>query len=236
MILKNKNKTPDLYAKLYSKYKIIGTPYIPYRDMPNILNEHVIGKMAIDYGCGTGESSFFLKSLGFDVAGVDISEEMLLRVKNIDPTGEYIKINSGEMPFNKETYDLVFCSFVLLEISTKIELLEILQDISRVLKKGGIFIAIVANENTYHYEWLTLNTDFAENKALNSGQKVKIEFKDIGLTIFDYYWTQKDYKKIIESANLNLVKVYNPLGLDTDGYSWKDEKFAAPSSILVSKK
>jgi len=236
MILENKNNTPELYAELYSKYKIVGTPYIPYRDIPGILNKYATGNKALDYGSGTGESSLFLKSLGFDVIGVDINEEMLLRARNIDPIGEYIKIDSGKMPFEQGVYDLVFCSFVLLEISSKEELLKILKDISRVLKKGGVFVAIVANENTYNHNWLTLNTDFEENKAPRSGQKVKIEFRDIGLTMFDYYWTKEDYKEIIEGSELNLLNIYNPIGLETEEYNWKDEKFAAPSSILVAKK
>ena len=34
--------------------------------------------------------------------------------------------------------------------------------------------------------------------------------------------------------DLVTIKVYNPIGLDTDGYNWKDEKLVAPSSILVA--
>ncbi|PCJ24842.1 MAG: hypothetical protein COA94_07045 [Rickettsiales bacterium] len=70
MILEDKDNTPELYAK----YKITGTPYLPFRDMPNILNKYVEGKKALDFGSGAGESTIFLKSLGFDTIGVDINE------------------------------------------------------------------------------------------------------------------------------------------------------------------
>jgi ubiquinone/menaquinone biosynthesis C-methylase UbiE len=236
MILENKNETPELYAKLYSKYKIKGTPYLPYRDVPQILKEYVFGKKVLDYGSGSGESTLFLKSLGYNVTGVDINEVMLEKAKAIDPMGEYITIDSGRIPVGKETYDLVFCSFVLLEISSKKEILEILKDISRVLKKEGVFIAIVGNENTYNHEWLSLNTDFSENKTLVSGQRVKIEFRDIDLTIFDYYWTKEDYVELVEAAELTLLKIHDPKGLNTDGYDWKDEFKVAPSSIIIARK
>jgi ubiquinone/menaquinone biosynthesis C-methylase UbiE len=104
-----------------------------------------------------------------------------------DPPGKYVKIDSGVIPFDDDSFDLVFCSFVLLEISTKDEILNIVREIHRVLKKNGIFISLSASDHTYNHDWLTLNTNFPENKNIASGAKVKIEFRDINLTIDDYF-------------------------------------------------
>jgi len=124
----------------------------------------------------------------------------------------------------------------LLEISTKDEILNIVREIHRVLKKNGIFISISASDHTYNHDWLTLNTNFPENKNIASGAKVKIEFRDINLTIDDYFWTEKDYREIFQKAGLVVVEVHNPLGKDDDGYEWKDEKIISPSSIIVCNK
>ena len=32
-----------------------------------------------------------------------------------------------------------------------------------MLNKGGVFISIAASNDTYNYDWLTLNTNFPEN-------------------------------------------------------------------------
>lgn len=235
-ILYDKDNTQESYAELYSKYQIKGTPSIPFRDLPKILDKYVRGKKALDYGSGTGESTIFLKSLGYDTNGVDISESMIIKSKENDKFGEYTKIENNIIPFQDDGYDLVFCSFVLLEISTREKILDVLKEIHRVLKKDGIFVAVVANENTYKHDWLSLNTDFKENKNITSGQKVKIEFRDFDLTIFDYFWSKDDYKDLISKANLSLVKIFDPLGLSTDGYKWRDEQYFAPSSIIVARK
>lgn len=235
MIVDNK-KDWSIYADLYSKYRILGTPFLPYRDMPVILDKYSNGKNALDYGCGTGESTLFLKSLDYDVISVDINDKMLEIANKRDPNGNYIKINTGVLPFNEDTFDLVFCSFVLLEISTKEEILNIIDQINRVLKNGGIFISISATEQTYKRQWLTLNTNFTENKKIASGSKVRMHFKDINLTIYDYYWTEEDYIQIFQSAGLRIEEIYKPLGKDSDGYEWKDEKLFSPSSIFICKK
>ena len=71
-------------AAAYSKLEFPGTYYLAYRDLPKIILEHVKGRKAIDFGCGTGRSTRFLKKLGFDTVGVDIAEEMIKRAREMD--------------------------------------------------------------------------------------------------------------------------------------------------------
>jgi trans-aconitate methyltransferase len=54
-------------AEAYSKLEFARTYYLAYRDLPAIFHEHVRGKGAIDFGCGTGRSTRFLQKCGFDV-------------------------------------------------------------------------------------------------------------------------------------------------------------------------
>ena len=78
MLLKQDKEINDaLYAELYSKYKISGTSYLAYRDLPNMIDRYVNGKNVLDYGSGAGESTLFLKSLGYKVMSVDINDKML---------------------------------------------------------------------------------------------------------------------------------------------------------------
>lgn len=236
MVSANKNDPSLIYADLYANYKIVGTPYLAYRDLPSILNKYVKGKVALDYGSGSGESTLFLKSLDFKVSSVDINERMIDIARKKDPLGEYHIISSGELPFESASFDLVFCSFVLLEIAKKEEILKVIREVVRVLKPDGVFISIAASDYTYSHNWLSLNTDFPENKNIVSGSKVKIELKDLNLTINDYFWTENDYVDLFTLGGLKLMEIHNPLGKETDGYEWKDEKFVSPCSVIVNRR
>jgi len=73
------NRT-DAYATL----EFANTYYLAYRDLPAIVSEHVTGAKALDFGCGTGRSTRFLRRLGFNVTGVDVSEDMLRIARTMD--------------------------------------------------------------------------------------------------------------------------------------------------------
>ncbi len=48
-----------------------------YDDLPALIAEHVLGTRALDFGCGAGRSTRFLRGLGFQTVGVDIAAPML---------------------------------------------------------------------------------------------------------------------------------------------------------------
>ena len=227
---------PKSYAQAYSKLTISGTQFLAFRDLSVIITQHVNGDTALDYGCGVGKSSMFLKSIGLNVESVDINSEMIKLAQYNDVTGKYSQIKSGEINSEDESFDLVFASWVLMEISSKNELSKVVNEISRVLKVGGTFITIVCNENTYNTDWLSENTEFKENTSLNSGSIVKMFFKDIDLAIYDYFWTEQDYKNTLKHSNLESLKIHNPLGRSDDGYDWINEKTKSPCSIFIAKK
>lgn len=83
-------------AKRYAAARFENTYYLGYRDLPLLIDRYVTGKRAVDYGCGTGRSTRFLKDLGFETIGVDISEEMLRHTLNEDAPCHYLHIESGQ--------------------------------------------------------------------------------------------------------------------------------------------
>jgi ubiquinone/menaquinone biosynthesis C-methylase UbiE len=226
----------NLYANIYSELNITGTIFLAYRDLPQIINKYILDKKTLDYGCGAGKSTMFLKSLGLEVDGVDTNEEMIKSALVNDFTGTYKVIDSCEIPSIDQSYDLVFASWVFMEVSSKKAMAQIMQEIYRVLKPGGIFITLVCSEDCYNNDWTTTNTKFPENDNLQSGDKVKVYFKDIDLTILDYYWKDKDYKEVFAKSDLQLIASYNPMGRENDGYQWAKEKELSPYTIYILKK
>lgn len=75
-------------ADAYAKLEFPGTYYLAYRDIPAILAEHTQGRKAVDFGCGAGRSTRFLRKLGFEVIGLDIAENMLAKARERDPPWE----------------------------------------------------------------------------------------------------------------------------------------------------
>ncbi|HJD63271.1 MAG TPA: class I SAM-dependent methyltransferase [Rickettsia endosymbiont of Degeeriella rufa] len=134
-----------LYAQTYSQLDLTGTGYLAFRDIPNIIKNHITGNKVLDYGCGAGKSTIFLKSLGLDVTGVDINEEMIKIASSNDPVGIYNIITSGNILAEDNTFDLVFSSWVMMEVASKEELAKIAKEITRVLKNDGSFIMLVCN-------------------------------------------------------------------------------------------
>jgi len=76
-------------ADAYATLEFANTYYLAYRDLPAIISNHITGTRALDFGCGTGRSTRFLRKLGFDVTGVDVSEDMLRIARAMDPKGDY---------------------------------------------------------------------------------------------------------------------------------------------------
>lgn len=138
------------YADMYSQLNLKEIRYLGLRDVPGLLQKYVRGKLALDYGCGEGRSPAFLRSLGFSVDGVDISESMMNLARQAVPESNFQVLHEGKIPAEDEHYDLVFCSWVLQEIGSKPKLVSVLTKIFRVLKKEGIFVAVVASETLYN--------------------------------------------------------------------------------------
>ena len=77
----------DDRAGSYATLEYPGTYHLAFRDLPALIARHVTGTRALDFGCGAGRSTRFLKGLGFDVVGVDISASMVARARERDPDG-----------------------------------------------------------------------------------------------------------------------------------------------------
>ncbi len=230
-------KTHDYeeHAGEYAELGMEGTQYLAFRDIPMLIQEHAGSiKSALDYGCGAGRSTRFLKRLGFDVVGVDVSQEMLEQARSKDRSGEYHHIPSGHLPFEDSEFDLVFSSFVFLEVSRIEEIEGILKEMKRVLRKDGIIIFVTASMEASEGDWVSLSYSFPENdRPLRSGDTVKLLIRGIDVVLYDYYWTDDDYTQAAERAGLTLAKIHKPLGSREDSIDWRDETKMSPVAIYV---
>ncbi|HAN19696.1 MAG: hypothetical protein A2X13_14350 [Bacteroidetes bacterium GWC2_33_15] len=227
-------------SKSYSKLEFPNTYYLAYRDLPVIITKHIKGNLAIDFGCGTGRSSRFLKNLGFTTIGIDISQDMLDYAQELDPSGEYKLVSNGKYShLGQGKFDLIQSIFTFDNISGWDNRVNILRSLSDLLSPTGKLICLDSNSEIYTHEWASFSTkDFPENKIAKTGDVVKIIMKDVEdkSPVKDIFWTDHDYHKLFNMAGLDIEAIYKPLGSESEPYNWIMEKEIAPWIIYVLKK
>ena len=224
-------------ADAYATMEFPGTYYLAYRDLPAILAQHVQGTKALDFGCGAGRSTRFLRGLGFEALGVDIAQPMLDRAREHDPRGTYRLVPDGDLNgLAAETYDLVLCSFTFDNIPTMERKVALFRSLGQRLRRGGRILNLVSAPEIYLHEWASFSTrDFPENRTARSGDTVRIVMLDVDdrRPVEDILWSDEDYAEVYRRARLAVVKSYRPLANPSEPYPWVNETTVAPWVIYV---
>ena len=224
-------------AEAYAKLEFPGTYYLAYRDLPETILKHVKAKKGVDFGCGTGRSTRFLYELGFEAIGVDISEDMISKAREIDPRGDYRLMGDGDLSqLDDGLYDLVQSVFTFDNIPTMENKVTLFKEFRRILKSDGIVISLVSAPEIYLNEWTSFSTkDFPENRDAKCGDTVKIIVTDIDdkRPVEDIIWPDEDYRETYSRAGLELIETLKPLAKKDEPYEWINETKIAPWVIYV---
>ncbi len=98
-------------------------------------------RSVLEIGCGTGRITEFLARRFKTVAGIDISEEMIRvgkeRLKNL-PNVRLLATDGLSYPFPSLSFDFVFSFIVFQHMPDTATIRKNFEEISRVLKDGGI--------------------------------------------------------------------------------------------------
>ena len=224
-------------AESYAHLEFANTYYLAYRDLPQIISEHIAGTKAIDFGCGTGRSTRFARQLGLSVTGVDIAPEMIAKARELDPGGDYRLIQGTDLSeFQTGRYDLVLSVFTFDNIpgfETKVRLFH---DLGALLNASGKIVSVVSSPEIYLHEWASFSTkEYPENRFARSGDVVRIITKDFAdrRSAEDILWTDESYRDVYGVASLELVATYKPLAKGDETYKWVNETRIAPWVIYV---
>jgi ubiquinone/menaquinone biosynthesis C-methylase UbiE len=227
-------------AESYSSLEFPNTYYLAYRDLPEIISRHIKGSHAVDFGCGTGRSTRFLKNLGFSVTGIDISADMLERARLADPGGDYHLVADGEYShLGDGKFNLVQSIFTFDNIPGWEKRTAILSGLRDLLCDDGKIICLDSSPELYTHEWASFTTRyFPENWRAKTGDIVKDVMLDVEdqRPVEDIYWTVSDYNELFEHSKLDVEATYKPLGYAHEPYQWLSEINIAPWIIFVLKK
>lgn len=227
-------------AESYASLDFPGTYFLAFRDLPEIFQRHGSGFRALDFGCGAGRSTRFLRRLGFEAIGVDISEPMLVQARQKDPQGDYRQVRDGTLDAVEDlSFDLILSAFTFDNIPTLEKKVQILQAAKALLSPKGCLVNLVSTPQIYWHEWLSFSTrDFPENRQAKSQEKVKIIMLDVDdrRPVEDVLWTEEDHLRAYQQSGLQLVERHLPLGRKEDGWDWVSETEVAPWAIYVLAK
>lgn len=126
--------------------------------------------LVTDIGCGTGLSTFLWKDAADKIIGIEPNPDMLGKALDKQSQMEdakslsFIQGYSNELPFPSDSVDIVTCS----QSFHWMEPVSTLKEISRVLRKGGIFAA-------YDCDWplaLERNVEKQYNQLISKSEQV----------------------------------------------------------------
>tara|TARA_B100000902_G_scaffold70982_1_gene76553 strand:- start:2723 stop:3439 length:717 start_codon:yes stop_codon:yes gene_type:complete len=225
--------------------------HILYRDRNDLEARKFITKLKIfinsndkiiDIGCGKGRHSIFLNNLGFNVTGIDISNNNIIEAKRFEKND--LKFNVWDMRnvYKKNTFNValnLFTSFGYFDKHT--DNIRTIKAIHSNLKKNGILIIDFLNSkkvlsNLITNEEKKINgINFIINRYHNDGFIYKnIKFQD---NKKNYNFTEKvqnlnlfEFKSIL---NLCEMKILNTFGnYELDPFNEKN----SDRLIIVAKK
>ena len=106
----------------------------------------------LDLCCGAGQTTQFLVQFSRRVTGLDASPIALQRAAGNVPQAEYVEGLAEKMPLADNRFDLVHTSAAMHEMNSE-QLGQILQEVYRVLKPGGIFALVDFHKPTNWLFW-----------------------------------------------------------------------------------
>jgi ubiquinone/menaquinone biosynthesis C-methylase UbiE len=198
---------------------------------------NINGKSVLDYGCGTGTFSRFLQSKGAHVKGVDVSENMIEVAKsNSSDKIAYYPIYSGGLDFiPANMFDFVVSNFVLCTVPSRREISMILDQIYRVLKKGGLFVFMNSNwDKSNGKEFISFKLEYCND--LVAGHPVTAIIKsDPPIMLHDYFWPIAEYRKLLQESGFRINVLREDIA-DNDDVRWLDEREFPPYYVISAGK
>lgn len=109
----------------------------------------------LDLCCGAGQTTRYLVNRSDHCTGLDVSPVALERAREAVPSATYVEGLAEKTPFADGEFDLVHTSAALHEMDPR-QLREILEEVYRILRAGGIFALVDFHAPTNPLFWPSL--------------------------------------------------------------------------------
>jgi len=208
-------------------------------NLTNYLNIPEQGKI-LDLACGKGRHSVYLNSLGFNVTGVDLSENSIAYAKQFKNETLHFDVHDMTTPYPK-TFDAVFNLFTSFGyFENEDDNLKTIASIKAELNEFGFGVIDFMNAEFVIDNLVVENTKTVDGIMFHQKRKLEDGFivKDISFEVdgenFEYQervraFSLQDFESLFKKADVHLLDIFG---------DYKLRKFDAKSSerlILIFK-
>lgn len=157
-------------------------------------------KRFLDLGCGMGRHSIFFAENGFHVTGYDLSEsglkilKELAKEKNLNV--DIVKGDITSLPFENESYDAILSYHSIYHVDSE-GMSKVIEEISRVLKKGGEIFLTLLSKRTYSYT--------APDSVVVS-ENVRLKKEEEGNVFPHFYVNYDDIKNLFKGFQIISIR------------------------------
>ena len=143
----------------------------------------------LDLCCGSGQATKFLVPHSQDVTGLDVSPVSLERAKRNVPQAKYVEALAEDMPFPDAQFDMVHTSVAMHEMPPSV-LRQIIKEVYRVLKPGGVFALVDFHKPTNPLFWPGLSLFLWLFETKTAWQLLETDLvgllKETGFEVFEH--------------------------------------------------
>ena len=168
-------------------------------------------KRVLQLGCSGGYETNFLADTFGELDVIDGSSSFIdeMKAKNTKKNINFIYSLFEDYPFAEETYDYIFCNYILEHVYDPVQVLE---NVKPSLKKDGTIFVTVPNRNAFSRQLalqmglitdlkgLTENDHIHGHRRTYDSTEIARDFKEAGFTVQD---TQGVIFKILADFQLN---------------------------------
>ncbi len=182
------------------------------------------GKKMLDLGCGTGYHLAQYRQRGYELTGVDGSEDMLNEARKINPEIDFYQGDVENVPLPDASFDYVVCIEVLRYLP---DINPCLREIARVLKPGGTALVTAApplQANLYPVvNWITASKQVGDlthlKQFFHSDGELQKGFGDAGfkgIGVHGVYGGSMIWvERIVPSIVPGLLKIWEKIDVKT---------------------
>ena len=188
MVMIDKNvvaKTIQTYEETAEDYYKTHFDINEIKNIADFFIQNLNGQKILDIGCGPGRDAKYFSEHELDVTGIDLTSSFIKMASKNMPNAKFKQMDMRKLDFPETTFDGIWACASFLHVP-KEDAKNTLLGFRKILKPAGLIYLSVKQGN--------------EEKFVE-----KDEYK--GRTKFFAFYTQDEFKNLIEFCNFKIVKV-----------------------------
>ncbi|MBD3360356.1 methyltransferase domain-containing protein [Candidatus Peregrinibacteria bacterium] len=178
-------KTIKTYEELAEDYYKTHFDINEIKNIADFFIQNLKGQKILDIGCGPGRDAKYFSEHNLEVTGIDLTSNFVKMASQNVPNAKFIQKDMRSLDFPENSFDGIWACASFLHVP-KEDAKNTLLGFRKILKPAGLIYLSVKQGN--------------EEKFVE-----KDEYK--GRTKFFAFYAQDEFKNLIESCNLKIVKV-----------------------------